>query len=51
MCVLIYAIISFSFHKLLCRKAKKTGKKICKCWDCSDKCELYFKDKKVKNNG
>lgn len=24
-----------------CRLAKKTNKKICNCWDCKQKCELY----------
>lgn len=38
---IILMLYDYIFHLVMCRIAKKTKKKVCKCWDCKNKCDLF----------
>ena len=37
----IFTLCDYIFHLVMCRIAKKTKKRVCKCWDCENKCDLF----------
>lgn len=38
---LVLMLYDYIFHLIMCRIAKKTKKRVFKCWDCSNKCDLF----------
>lgn len=39
--LIILMLYDYIFHLVMCRVAKKTKKRVCKCWDCKNKCDLF----------